>query len=84
MENRVNLPPRGDSEAEGHVGDDFFHFEWTGLFHLELLGSVHVEIGPFVPNFIPHFPGCEPRGYLFLHFLLGHLVDGLGSVLGSR
>ena len=47
MEDRVDLPLRGDMEAEGHVGDNFLHFERTSSLHLELLGSVHVEVSGF-------------------------------------
>ena len=59
MEDRMNLPLRGDVEAEGHSGDDFLYFERTGPFHLELLGSVHLEVGCFKPHFISDFPGCK-------------------------
>ena len=52
MEDRVNLPPRGDVKAEGHAGDDFFYFEQTGSFHLELLGSIHVEVGHLEPDLV--------------------------------
>ena len=45
----------GNSETEGHVGDDLFHFERTSLFHLEFLWSVHVEIGSLEPDFISYF-----------------------------
>ena len=84
MEDRVNLPSGGDAEAEGHAGDDLFYFEWTGSFHLELLRSIHVEVGCFEPDLISNLPGCEPRGYLFPHLLLSHFVGSLGIVSGSR
>ena len=79
MEDRVNLPLRGDVEAESCSRDDFLHFEWTGSFHLELLGPIHVEVGHFEPHFVSDFPGGEPRGYLFFHLLLSHLVGSVGA-----
>ena len=79
----MNFPPRGDVEAEGHVGDDFLYFEGTSLFHLEFLWYVHVEVGGFKPDLVSYFPGSEPGGYLFLHFLLGHLMGGLGIFMSS-
>ena len=84
MEDRVNLPPGGDAEVEGHAGDDFLHLEWTCSFQLELLGSIHVEVCGFEPDFILHFPGCEFGGYLFFHFLLSHLVGSLGIISSGR
>ena len=44
MENQMDLPSRGNAEAENHVGDNFFHFKWACSFHLELFGSIHVAI----------------------------------------
>ena len=82
MEDRVNLPPGGDAEVEGHAGDDFLHLEWTCSFQLELLGSIHVEICSFKPDVISYLPWNELGGYSFLHFLLGHLVGSLSIVLG--
>ena len=84
MEDGVNLPPRGDAETESHSGDDIFYFKWTSSFHLELFGSIHVEVGCFRPHFISDFPGGKFRRYLFLHFLLSYLVGGLGIILSSR
>ena len=82
MEDRVNLPPRGDVKAEGHAGDDFFYFEQTGSFHLELLGSIHVEVGHLEPDLVSYFPRSELRGYSFLHLLLSHFVGSLSVILG--
>ena len=59
MEDRVDLPLRRNVEVEGHSRNDFFHFKWTCLFHLEFLGSVHVEVGHFKPHQISNFPGSE-------------------------
>ena len=42
MEDGVNLPLGGNSEAEGHSRDNLLDFKWAGSFHLEFLGSVHV------------------------------------------
>ena len=83
MEDRVNLPLRGDAETEGRSGDDLFYFKQTGLFHLELFGSIHVEVGCFKPHFISDFPRGKFRRYLFLHFLLSHLVGGLSIISSS-
>ena len=83
MEDGVNLPPRGDAEVEGHVGDNFFDFERTSLFHLELLEPIHVEVGRFEPDFVSYFPRGELRGDLFLHLLLGNFVGSLGVIMSS-
>ena len=79
----VDLPSGGDTEAEGHVGDNFLHFERTSLLHLELLGSVHVEVSGFKPDLVPYPPGSKFGGYPLLHFLLGHLVGSLGIILSN-
>ena len=84
MEDRVNLLPRGDAEMEGRVGDNFFNFKGTGLFHLELFGAIHMKVGHFEPNFISHFPRGEFGGYSLLHFLLGNLVDSLSIITSGR
>ena len=84
MEYRVNLPLRRDVKVEGCVGENLFHLEQASSFYLEVLWSVHVEIGCFKPDFISHFPGDELGGYLFLHFLLSHFVGSLSIVSGSR
>ena len=47
MEDRVNFPPGGDVETEGHSRDDFLDFKQASPFHLEFLGSIHVKIGGF-------------------------------------
>ena len=73
MEDRVNLPLRGDAETEGNVGDDLFNFKRTSLFHLEFLGFIHMKVGGFKPDLVSHFPRGEFGGYSFLHFLLGYL-----------
>ena len=83
MENGMDPPLRGDSEAESHAGDDFLHFEGTGLFHLEFLWSIHVEVGGFEPDLVSYFPGHKLGGYPFLHPLLGHLVGGLSIFVSS-
>ena len=83
MEDRVNPPMRGDVEMEGHPQDDFFHFKGTSSFHLEFLGSIHVEIGGFEPNLISHLPRSELRGNLFLHLLLGNFMSSLGIITSS-
>ena len=84
MEDWVNLPLRGDSEAEICVGDDFFYLERACSFHLELLWSIHVKVGRFQPNLISYLPGDEFGGNSFLHFLLCHLVHSLCVISGSR
>ena len=84
MEDGMDLPSGGDTEVEGHAGDDFLHFKRTSSFHLEFLWSVHVEVGGFKLDFISYFPWGEFRGYLFLHFLLGHFVGSLGIITSSR
>ena len=80
----MNLPPRGDLEAEGHAGDDFLYFKGASSFHLELFGAIHVEIGSLEPDPVSDFPGSELRGDLFLHLLLGNLVGCLGVIVSSR
>ena len=65
---------------DGCVGDDFLYFEWTHLFHLECLGTIHVEVGCLQPCFVSDIPGSKFGGYPFLHFLLGNLVDSLGVI----
>ena len=82
MEDGMDLPLRGNSEAESHVGDDFFYFERTSSFHLEFLGSVQVEVGSLKPDFISYIPWSELGGYPLPHFLLGHFVGGLGIIPG--
>ena len=83
MEDRVNLPPRGNLETEGCLGDNFFDLKRTSSFHLELFGCVHMKVGCFEPDLVSHFPRGKFGGYLFLHPLLGNLVGGLGIVMGS-
>ena len=80
MEDGVNFPSRRKPKAESCAGDDFFHFKWAGLFHLELFGSIHVEVGCFEPDFVSHLPGGEFSGYLFSHLLLSHFVGSLGII----
>ena len=84
MEDGVNLPLGGDLEMEGHLGNDFLNFKWACLFHLELFGTIHVEVGHLKPDLVSYFPQDKLRGYLFLHLLLGNLVGGLGIISGSR
>ena len=84
MEYRMDLPPRGNMEVEGCARDDFLYFKGTSLFHLEFLGSVHMEVGCFKPHFLPNLPWRELGGYSFLHRLLGYFVGGLGIVLCCR
>ena len=50
VEDGVNFPPRGNLEVEGHSRDDFFNFKGAGSFHLQFLGTVHVEVGGFEPD----------------------------------
>ena len=69
---------------EGSVGDDFFHFKGACSLHLEFLWSVHVEVGHLQPHLISGFPWDELRGNPFLHFLLHHLVGGLGVIVHGR
>ena len=59
MEDGVNLPPRGNAEAESCSGDDFLYFEGTSSFHLEFLGSIHVEVGGFKPDLVSYLPRGE-------------------------
>ena len=77
VEDRMYLPLRGDTEVEGHAGDNFFHFKRTASFHLEFLWSIHVEVGSLEPDFISYLPWGKLGGYLLFHLLLGHLVGGL-------
>ena len=84
MEDRMDFPPRGNMEAEGHVGDDFFYFKRTSSFHLEFLGSINVEVGSLEPDLVSYPPGSKLGGYSFFHFLLGHFVGGLGVIMSSR
>ena len=84
MEDRMNLPSRGNAEMEGHAGDDFLNFKWTSLFHLEFLWSVHMEISGFEPDLVSKFPGSKLGGYLFFHLWLGHLVGSLSIFASSR
>ena len=84
MEDRVNFPPRGDLEAEGHLGDNFFNFKGASSFHLEFLWAIHVKVGCSKPDLVSHLPRGEFRGYLFFHPLLGNLVGSLGIIMGSR
>ena len=83
MENGVDLPSRGDSEMEDCARDNFLHLEWTSLFHLEFLRSIHVEVSGFEPDLVSFPPRSELGGYSFLHFLLGDLVGSLGVVSGD-
>ena len=84
VEDGVDLPLRWNVEAESHIGDNFLHFKWTSLLHLELFGTIHVEVGHFKPDLISDFPGGELEGYLLLHFLLGYFVGGLGVISSGR
>ena len=45
MEDRMDLPLGGNSEMEGCMGEDFLYFKGTSSFHLECLGSVHMDVG---------------------------------------
>ena len=47
VEDGVDLPLRGDAEAECHAGNDFFDLKWACPPHLEFLGSAHVKVGGF-------------------------------------
>ena len=84
MEDRVDSPLRGNTEVEGHVGNYFFNFKGAGSFHLELFGPIHMKVGRFEPDLIPHLPRGEFRDYPFFHLLLRNLVGSLGIVTGSR
>ena len=84
VEDRVKFPLSRNLEMEGHAEDDFFHFKGASSFHLELFGSIHVEIGCFKPDLVPYLPWSELGGYLLLHYLLGHLVGYLGVISGGR
>ena len=84
MEDGMNLPSRGDTEVEGRAGDDLFNFKGASSLHLEFLWSVHMKVGGFKPEFVSYFPRGEFGGYPFLHFLLSHLMGGLGIVTSSR
>ena len=84
MEDRMNLPLRGDVMAEGHAGDDFLHFQRAILFCLKFFGPIHVEVCHLKPDFVSNFPGGGFGSYLCLHFLLGHLVGSLSVVSGRR
>ena len=84
MEDQIDFPSKWDVEAESCARDDFLHFKWSSSFHFEFLGSIHVEVSHFKPDYISYFPGHELGGCLFLHFLLSHFVDSFGIILGSR
>ena len=81
MEDQVDVPSRGDVEAEGSFQDDFFDLKWTSSLHLEFLGSSHMKIGHFQPYIFPNFPGNELGCNLLLHFLLRYLVSSLSIVM---
>ena len=83
MEDGMDLPARGDAEAEGHAGDHFFNFERTHSFHLQFLGTIHVKVSCFKPDLVSYFPRGEFRGNPFLHSLLGNLVSALDVVMSS-
>ena len=72
VEDRVNLPLRGDVEVECHAGDSLLYFEGTCSFHLEFLRSVHVEVGGLKPDLVFYSTGSELGGYSFLHLSLGY------------
>ena len=80
MEDGVNFLPRGDVEVEGCVGYYFLYLKGTHSFHLEFLGSVHVEVSGLEADSVSYFPESKLGGYLFLHLLLGHLVHSLSLV----
>ena len=80
----MNLSLGGDSKTEGCLGGDLVNLRGASLFHLELFGAVHVEVGGLEPDLISHFPRGELGGDSFLHLLLGILVSSLGIVMGSR
>ena len=71
MEDGVDLPLGGNAEAERHMGDGFLNLKWAGPLHLEFLGSVHVKISGFQPDFFSYFPWGVFGGCLFFHSLLG-------------
>ena len=71
MEDRMDLPLGGNTEAECHAGNDFFDLKWACPLHLEFLRSVHVEVGGFQPDLVSHFPRSVFGEYPLLHFLLG-------------
>ena len=83
MEDRVNLPPGGNTEVECCMGDHFFHFERTSSFHLKFLGSIHVKVGGLKPDLVSYFPRGEFGGYSFFYFLLGYLVGSLGIIMSG-
>ena len=83
VEDRVNLPLGGNSEAEGCSRDDLFDFKWTASFHLEFLGSVHVKVGGFKPDLVSSLPRDVLRGYSLFHSLLGYFMGGLSIVTSS-
>ena len=83
VEDRVNLPLRGDVEVESCVGDDFFYLKGTSSFHLKFLWTVHVEVGSFEPDLVSYSPGSKLGGYPFLHLLLGHFVGSLSIFVSS-
>ena len=71
VEDGVDLPLGGDAEAECRAGDDFFNLKWACSLHLEFLGSTHVKVGGFQPDFVSYLPWGVFDGYSFLHSLLG-------------
>ena len=75
MEDRVNLPLRGNAKVEGSAGDNFLNFKGASSFHLEFLGPIHVKVGHLKPDFISHLPRGEFGGYPFFHLLLNIIVD---------
>ena len=71
VEDGMDLPLRGNTEAECHARDSFFNLKWARPFHLEFLRSIHVEVGGFQPDLVSYFPRGVFGGYPLFHLLLG-------------
>ena len=69
VEDRVNLPPRGNMEVEGHAGDNLFDFKgtsslnhtaWSVCISCLVKYSTHCNISPFsictITAYLNHLP----------------------------
>ena len=81
MEDQVDLPLGGDAEMVGCPREHFLDFKWSSSFHLEFLGSTHMEIGCLQLYSITNFPRGELQGDPFPHLLLSYFVDSLSIIV---
>ena len=59
MEDWVDLPSGGDTEAESSAEDDFIDLKWTSSLHLEFLRSSHMKVHSLQPYLVTHLPWRE-------------------------